>query len=170
MAKSAPHYLVAIDPGKKHNGYAIFELGVLIEADLVKGHGALDAARNTARTVNSFPSGFNKLVVEDQQLYRGVSRANPNDMLAVAYASGALAALIPHTELIQPMPRVWTRGRPKNIRHARLADAVRSPLTDDEMQILLNIKLPQTLLHNVWDAVELGLYVLKRDRVARIGG
>jgi hypothetical protein len=162
MTIKAPHYLVAIDPGKKHNGYAIFELGVLIEADLVKGHGALDAARNTARTVNSFPSGFNKLVVEDQQLYRGVSRANPNDMLAVAYVSGALAALIPHTELIQPMPRVWTKGKPKEIRHKILLDWRASPLEDSELQLLSSIKLPKTLKHNVLDAVALGLYALGR--------
>lgn len=156
------HRLLAVDPGKKHNGWALFEEGELLMLGLTRGRDAYATAKAVRDTVASLGMDVNVLVIESQEIYRGPNRKNPNDMLEVAFASGCLAGMIPHQELVRPLPRVWTKGQKKEIRHARLLDAARSPMTDWEMSAVLNYKAPKTLKHNVIDAVALGLYALKR--------
>lgn len=158
--------LLAIDPGKTAHGWALFEDGLLKDCGLVRHRDSVALARLLDKELKDkyWVSGFDTLVIEDQEIYRrpGKGNKNPNDMLAVAFSSGCVAQQFSHLPLTRPLPRVWTKGQKKEIRHARLLDPLRSPMSDDELAMVLAFKAPKTLKHNVIDAVALGLYALKR--------
>lgn len=132
--------LLAIDPGKTRCGYAHFVEGVLAECGMW--------------TVGAcFPCTPHAIVCEVPSVYdtRG-RRGDQQDLISVAVSAGraieASGAVV--CELVQP--RTWKGQVPKKAHHARMALV----LKDDEMVLLSGQD------HNVWDAVGLGLWKLKR--------
>lgn len=152
--------VLAVDPGKEQAGVALFDAGVLVQC-------ALLAAKDTytlARLVEAWHrkhwanrTSVDSLAVEGQQIYPG-RRSNPNDLLPLAYLAGAVHARIPCLEARTVYPRDWTGGVPKEIRTPKVLRC----LTREEQALIEGLHLPKSKVHNVIDAVGIGLYVCTR--------
>lgn len=166
-------YTLAVDPGIRGCGVALFDGPILIKASYVKnteteGNGPFQCSC-MADEILSYAVGSgdidNKkqkidIVVEWPQVYTK-SKGDPNDLLALA---GIGAALVTHVydirpgqvdEVIHYLPREWKGQVPKTIHQTRIKKA----LAPEE---IAKISAPKSLLHNVYDAVGLGLFRLGR--------
>lgn len=141
--------LVAIDPGAKQVGYAVFDAGVLAEAGLCKPGEV------------SWLQGFDVIVAERPQVYvQSRQKGDPNDLVTIALVAGefvgAARAFNPNVEVIYYKPSTWKRNVPKEIHHERVQRALKQ---GEREQIK---SAPKSLLHNVLDAVGIGLFELGR--------
>jgi hypothetical protein len=160
-----PNVLVSIDPGLRHCGVAVFEYGKLIHATLVDNpiDGESDApvwAGMTKAVHDHLANNYyrpNVLVLEKPQVYvGGRGKGNPNDLISLACIVGGLASVIYAPEKKAYLPRIWKGQVPKEIHNTR----VLAKLTDAERVVMPD--LPASKLHNVIDAVGLGLYEVER--------
>jgi hypothetical protein len=151
--------ILAIDPGKHNVGVAFFRDGVLDIAYLQKTD---EIFLNFLNGGSSLPR-CDVVVVEKMQVYRG-SVAAP--LIDLAIISSEIAGAMKQAwgaESIYYLPAQWKGSAPKDVCH----DRARAALTADE---LAQIKLPRakkTQL-DVWDAVSLGLFHLRKTGV-RVG-
>jgi hypothetical protein len=164
--------ILALDPGYAANGgcgVAIFDEGILRVADLVRpvrGTDILKTVRWTAVAVESWISangGAEQLVAEWPQVYvASRSPGDPNDLLALAGICSAVAAL--GTWNVKSVtPREWKGTAPKDAMGKR----VMGRLSSKEVGRIC-ADVPDSLMHNVLDAVGIGLHHLgrlKRERV-----
>ncbi len=150
--------LVAIDPGRDA-GVALFVGGRLVGARLVNG------LRPSPGLVGlGLLSGDAEIAVEIPVLYPGGrSRAPGGDLITLAYRAGRLveavdAALGPrNVKVVELAPAAWKAQVPPTLLEAR----IRERLDADELALVEGVTSP-TRLHNVLDAVGLGLFRLKR--------
>lgn len=105
------------------------------------------------------PPEVDVLVIEGQQAY-GVGFGNPNDLFPLAELIGGVAGLLDPTVTIKLMPRYWTGGIPKEIRHKQLFE--NGVFTVKELQCFEGVTT-KSKLHNVIDAASMGLFVLDRN-------
>jgi hypothetical protein len=147
--------ILAIDPGKKAAGVALFTGGHLKACTLARAASPLGVAREVARWAST-RTALPRLVIENQQVYRGVKQ-DPNDLLPLAQCVGACAALISHVAFDNPLPRVWKGTVKKEIMLMRIQER----LTPVERLLLIDAA-PKSLLHNVIDAVGIGLWACGR--------
>lgn len=144
--------LVAIDPGVKNLAWARFDDGALTRCGLSREGSAVCHARALASL--SCPD----VLVLEQMTPRDLP--NAADLIAVshtgAYVAGALRPVVLH----YPTALEWKGSVPKRIHHPRLA----TKLTPAERAVVAEVavRVPAGLLHNVWDAVGLGLWGLRR--------
>lgn len=128
--------IVAIDPGSYVGcGVALFrptypgdpyELRRAYFVPRAASAGFVALARDVARSIdlpNREPLKLRAgtLVVETPQIYmpgRG-SKGDPNGLVRLALLVGALAATIPHEQLVTPLPAAWKGQTPKPISHRR---------------------------------------------------
>ena len=151
--------MIAIDPGENTGG-AFFVNGALVWAGLLS---LLDGTHSNTTA--------DKLIIEipfirpdDITGGRGARANNPaavaakriNDLLSVCVCAGQWIRSInaPHTRRVRP--HEWKGGVPKEIHNARVLEKLSSA------ESLLLPKLPASKLHNVVDAVGLGLFELGR--------
>lgn len=160
--------LLAIDPGAKYCGAALYVDGKLYAAAYLAPKPG--TARSVAVTLEAWlyrvaqsradlvtsTGKVGRLVVESQQVYAGPSRGNPNDLIAVAQTAGAIMARIEAYEHQLVLPRVWTGGIPKEIRLRRFLQT----LDADETAVITSLKLPQSKLKDTADAAALGKWAL----------
>lgn len=144
--------LVSCDPGTKGLGLAVWSGGELVRA----GFETFDGPRDAVLGVTDFTGNhYFDLAIEVPQVYvAGKSKGNPNDLIDVALVVGALigAACASH----HFVPRVWKGQTPKEITTRRS----REKLSEAE---LARIVMPRgSLRHNVWDAIGIGLFSLRR--------
>ncbi len=145
----------AVDPGKKQSAVACFRNGELI---------AVYFAHQTS--VDLDPKLKGEVVMEVPMVYGGPMRenVNPNDLVDITAAGMGVAAQLskPSTRIRQVKPSEWKGQVPKKITQQRterlLTQAERIRLG----QCLAPIKA--SLRHNLWDAVGIGLFALKRAR------
>ena len=162
------HTLLSTDPGKCDAGVALYGAGKLVECafiapkdgtpyNVVLGIEAwlVRALRN--HTSSPDPK-VNDLIVEGQQIYPGLRRENPNDLLPLAQVVGGVLSRIQHYRHQIILPRVWTGGKPKEVRIRHFIGGA----SEEEKQLLSNLKAPGHKKHNVIDAICLGAYALKR--------
>lgn len=140
--------LLSIDPGA-FAGWALFDGTLLIQCGLV-------TPGNWAYFVDEPPwSSPVNVLIEEPTLYPH-SKANPASVMAlqlkVGELKGRFEAVGCKVELVEP--RTWKHSVPKHIHHARAAKV----LNDAERALVANKR------HDVWDAVCLGLWKLKRMR------
>lgn len=157
--------LVAVDPGLHHCGVSVWTGdGRLIDARLVKNTvdmaGPLNAqpmARAVAAEVQLCDAD---LVIEVPQVYPfGQGKGNPNDLIDLTAVAGACMGLAGGA-VSYYLPRQWKGQVPKDISHRRAL----AKLTDLEKTTIRLCK-PAGLMHNVYDAVALGLFhVIKIGR------
>ncbi len=141
---------LAIDPGVKHLGVALFEDETLVYATLLKTGDA--QALSELFFVHGPPD---RVVIELPQVYaRSKSKGDPNDLIAVAVVVGALTACLKNAELIKP--RVWKGTVDKSVFLKRIL----GKLEPGELALLP--KLAKSLVHNVQDAVGIGLFAVGR--------
>jgi hypothetical protein len=113
-----------------------------------------------ARAVQAiYPLGLDHFVVELQQKDHRAFFAE--DMFEIAGVAGALTGIYDGRakKFFGYKPRTWSRVK-KEIRHARLLEP--GVLSEEEWRKVE--PCAKHLIHNVWDAICLGLYHLKETR------
>ena len=148
--------LVAVDPGVKLAGVAIFDDTQLMAAYLVRGEHVFDTVQLVRTSLLGKWRSNIELAIEKPQVYvQSKQKGDPNDLIDLAIMVGALAYQFPSKTLYYP--RQWKGQVPKDIMVAR----VKTKLSADEMK---RVGLPraQSLHHNIWDAVGIGLHHRRR--------
>ncbi len=159
---SSEGLLLAIDPGVRGCGVALFRDSELSQAVYVAGHGEAQRAEGwiaMADAVREFIGEriVAQLVLELPQVYRAVrSKGDPNDLTELAAVVGALAASFRNAQQKVFLPAEWKGQVPKAIMHERALER----LSPEEFGRISCRK--KSLLHNVLDALALGLRFLKR--------
>jgi hypothetical protein len=161
--------VLAIDPGLRGCGLAVYVSGRLVEARYVKSseksaRGA-EAWCAMAQAVGDVaPPQVDTLVVECPQVYRGpLQKGDPSDLIELAGVDGAIVGkfILRAQDFVSYLPRDWKGQVPKDIHHAR----VEAALSKEEKACM---SLPAaSLAHNVWDAVALGLFHVKKVKERR---
>jgi hypothetical protein len=167
------NYLICLDPGLRSCGVAIFKDSVLWKTLLprspdmhTRGPGAwklmaeqFDEAIKEAIQGETFDeSDFFHFVSEVPQVYLARKIAvDPDDLIQLAGVVGACLASVPG-DAVGYYPREWKKQMPKDIHHRR----IRKRLAAGELAILEATHCPPSLIHNVIDAVGIGLFHLAR--------
>ncbi len=167
-----PHFLCAIDPGKRICGLSIWRVAMpgndsefhasMLWAGKVEspsGNPAdmayLVATEPTYRTrlsyVSTVPTVF---VVEVPQKY-SIQRKKLHGVDALENVIDELRERLRKCLVAAFKPRIWKGNVPKKVHHRRL----RSVLTPDELKAVA-----ANADHNVWDAIGLGLFATGRTR------
>jgi hypothetical protein len=148
---------LAVDPGIRGCGVAVFKADRLVHAAYVPNpvkHGYdLDAVLGMARAVVGKTESVDTVVSERMQVYApGKGKGDPNDLIPLAAVTGAIAALTGARLTTWVLPRVWKGTLPKGAAfEARLFER----LTNDERSA---IQYCGSMLHNVYDAIGIGLF------------
>jgi len=157
-----PVITVAIDPGVRGTGVAVFTDGVLVRALVVA---AFDLQRATG-DVAHVCAGCGKVsqaVIELPQIYAAAKQdGDPNDLISIAAVAGAAAGVLAHAggRITYARPAEWKGQAPKAVIHARM----HAILSDAEAAIAARCLVThgKRLGHNGLDAVALGLWFLGR--------
>ncbi len=136
--------LVAIDPGKHASGIAVFSNSLLTAAYYTNDTSVL-----------SWVDPFTPVIVEIPQVYV-VSKGDPNDLIALAFAAGRITRMFSDAQTVRPAQ--WKGQLPKEVHHRRVTKA----LVDAEVQVIARSGAAKSKVHNVMDAVALGLWKLGR--------
>ena len=149
--------IISLDPGVKKAGVAVFHDKKLTEAWLAHGKNWQDTAQNVKSHFIACYSA--ELVMEKPQVYvQSKLKGDPDDLIGLALMAGCVAGMLSAgvKSVYLYFPRQWKGQVPKNIMTAR----TKEKLSDEERS---RVDLPAKYLqHNVWDAVGIGLYHLKR--------
>jgi len=152
--------LLAIDPGSKSAGYALFVGTRLSVAGYMQG---ADAAE-VAHALQELPP-VDEIVIEVPQIYVGAKqKGRQADLIAVAFAAGCYRGAFLSAALTQYLPARWKGQLPKDVVEARVKENLGA---DIEKVILPKNK---ALRHNVFDAVGIGLFHIvwsRRDATCR---
>jgi hypothetical protein len=157
-----PRTVLALDPGKLTCGVALFinerfRAGAFLKEDDTYLLGLeVEKWWQAHRARFALPRMCDTLVTEGQQIYPGMRAANPNDLLPLAYLCGAVQARIEAHQRLTPLPKVW-KG---SLRKEAFTRRTLTRLGTDEIQTLKEVRCPESKLHNVVDAIGLGLWVL----------
>jgi hypothetical protein len=145
--------VLAVDPGTKYLGAALFIGGRLEAVFYEKAHNQIAVVEK----LYSYTGDVGTCAVEGQQVYPGARRNNPNDLIPLAYQAGAIHAIYnrPGTECLSILPRVWTRSMPKDVRTERILSA----LDEEERSVLKGF--PKSKFIHIIDAVGIGLFVTR---------
>ena len=156
--------LVAIDPGVKAAGVALFEDGELASAWLSRGKTWTETARAVRLAVeNRLPLEIIRdchAAIEKPQVYRTeFLKGDPNDLIDVALMAGAAVSGFDPKHVKSYLPKEWKGQVPKAVMTKR----IKGWLSKEEHE---RVELPKagTLRHNVWDAVGIGVQHLRLQR------
>lgn len=143
--------LLSVDPSKPGNntGVAYFHKGQLAFAWL-------------HTQTKAIPGPVDLLVIELPQVYPGARAEDPNDLIQVARAVGQWEQATSFQVLELVHPRTWKGTVDWRVMCRRIVQA----LSESERAKIP--ELPEGKLHNVLDAIGLGLWAL--GRIRRGGG
>lgn len=154
--------MVSVDPGVKAAGVAVFEDKELTAAWLERGKGWLETAQGIYASIETrYPTEVvlrTEWIVEIPQVYtQDKLKGDPNDLIQLALVAGGLGTLVGGIKTY--LPRQWKGQTPKKTSNARTQEK----LSREEMS---RVELPRakSLHHNVWDAIGIGLYHVRRRR------
>lgn len=157
--------LLAIDPGIRGTGAAIFDGSTLIRVAYVvnpfaAGNQAGEAAA-MGRAVVEWAGAVDVVVTEWPRVYAtriraGQSSGDPNDLLALAGVDAAVAVLV-GARSASYCPSEWKGQLPKDVMGARIL----SRLTAAEQSLVMAVT-PAYKRHNAVDAIGVGLFHLCR--------
>lgn len=162
--------LLAVDPGIRGCGVAVFEATKLVHASYVRnpvreGTGAGPAASMASWIVGSTSAWKpNALALEWPRVYarmirEGKSKGDPNDLLGLAAIDAAVAALLAPAIATCYAPSDWKGQMTKEACHLR----IQKRLVDREAFVAAEgASEAGALAHNMWDAVGIGLHHLGR--------
>lgn len=177
----ADTFLVAIDPGLRAAGVAVFRSdGTLVAASCERNRArgekstdALDVVVELAGYVTKFvrdaiPKGSPVRVVSEwPRVYqRPKSKGDPNDLLPLSACAAACAARLKAESVASVRPDEWKGQMPtERVIEGRVLDR----LTIEEARVYAAAcaKAGKTLSHNVTDAVGIGLHALGRFEPVR---
>lgn len=144
--------LLSIDPGLRSVGWAYWEGRELKCCGLsrTKAKEITDQARAHWGNVEMYHDAERR--VSEMMVWRGKNaKSSPADLLKLNIIAGHLA-----TEWVTPSQ--WKGFVIKSIHQPRIL----AKLSDEERAVLAGCKCPPSLLHNVVDAIGIGLYCLGR--------
>ena len=155
--------LLAIDPGLKACGWALYENNFLHKCGIILGekNNPIKAILKIYDTILDIEICPNYLVVEKPHI--AISReVDPNDILDITLMAGACLTLdsFDPEKVWVPTPQEWKGSTPKLICHHRMF----KKLTETEKFIIQEClkNVPRSLHHNAYDAAALGLKYLER--------
>jgi hypothetical protein len=151
-----------VDPGLRGCGVAEFEGGDLLRAAYVKnpeagrGYNAHEAMGSAVAEWISESS--ERIIIEHPRIYPGAQqqKGDLNDLLDVVACGASVAASFRTNYIETVFPGEWKGQVPKEMMTARISRAI----TDAERAKIE--KCPASLMHNLLDAVGLGLWKLGR--------
>lgn len=147
--KPIPQGVLAVDPGTKAVGWAV-----------LSGYPRRLTSCGFV-PVDVFPDCWypSELVIEVPQVYpQRAWKGDPNDLIDVALAAGIVIGRVHCTKVRTPRPHQWKGTCPKEIHQRR----VLALLDMSERAILEGCGAPKSKLHNVVDAIGLGLWAAGR--------
>lgn len=161
-------YTLAVDPGARACGFAVFYGKTLVKCGLVRTR-----AKTTAGQAMDFETLFHRhiqkhptLIIERPEVYNQRNqKGDPNDLIGLGLIGGVVAGAVQPKALVLTLPKEWKGQTPKDIHHARI-EAKLSP--DEEARVSCAVAygapdtVPASLLHNVYDSIGIGLWYLKR--------
>jgi hypothetical protein len=160
--------LLAIDPGLRELGAAFFRDGVLRRAWLVKNPErkarglpawmaiALELQDTTLERTDQLPALF---VSEYPQSYVAkFQKGDQGDLIELSGVVGACAGALGYSkgEVTSYLPAQWKKTVPKPIHNQRVINK----LSPEELSAIDSV--PESLKHNVLDAIGIGLFKLGR--------
>lgn len=149
--------LVAVDPGLRACGFASFWQGVLIWAQYVEnayqGDDRVEMWRGAQVAFQRLEVAPDMIVVEKPQIYQ--RSPDPNNLVDLAIVAGMAVGSWPGAKAYAYWPHEWKGTVPKDV----MIERIRSWLTPAELSTLP--ALPKGKLHNVLDAVGLGIHHLR---------
>lgn len=153
--------ILSVDPGTPGCGLALWELtGELHRAWFAKGLPREWCLRELGpyRTIRS-------AVVERPQVYvQWRQKGDPNDLVEIALLAGEVVGWLRNhlgrVEAAYPLPSEWKGQLKKEVTTPR----VRAALSPEELSRVEMLRAVNTLGHNVWDAVGIGLVHLGRKQ------
>lgn len=168
--------ILAVDPGIRGCGCAVFDGGKLVKAAYVpnlveEGNRACEAASMAAGVERWFrglfdPAWFklDALALEWPHIYakrirEGKTKEDPNDLLALCGVQASIATLLEEAETYSYLPAEWKGQMKKEPCHQRIADRLAVP---EQNVLILASDEAGSLSHNIWDAVGIGLFHLGR--------
>jgi hypothetical protein len=154
-------HILAIDPGLRATGYAYFRNGTLARCGL-KRCKLTERAEIAAAIGRDFAVEFLRpldvLLVEVPQVYQPrFLKGDPNDLVSLALVAGA-ALQLPAKARRAVSPHQWKGNVPKEITRSRVLFA----LSDIERDLVLDADVPESLRHNIFDAVGIGQWFLSQ--------
>ena len=163
--------LLSCDPGKHSAGLALWApTGPASSWELQAAKLAeFDHPSEIAAEAIAFGGGRFQAAVEVPQVYSaGFSRGDPNDLIDITITAGAVLGAGDRTS-IWFRPREWKGQVDGDVMITR----IRSKLTQKELD---RVRLPtkrdgksvrETVAHNVWDGIGVGLFALKKLKLKR---
>lgn len=160
---------MAIDPGLRHCGYAVFAEGRLVRAGLARNPVKTEPpnAWRTMASVFERAARGGGLVIECMQADGRTHRAQIASILDVSAVAGGIVSVGGWSQVAGFAPKEWTRGIPKAPRGkrvlSRLDDAELTVLDGSEcdLEAASRGKITGATDH-IMDAVGLGLHYLGR--------
>lgn len=158
--------LITVDPGVQGCGLALFDNKRLDFAAYIKKTNG-QVAYNVADEINSLikidisAHDIVELVIEIPQIYDSAhQKGDQKDLVDLAVISGAIAGACRNsvTNMLFVRPAEWKGQTPKHITEIR----ARACLSSAEKRCTVLAAKAKTKAHNVWDAIALGLWRLKR--------
>ena len=166
--------LLAIDPGIKACGWAIFKENRYMASGLARPfstHDLLEALKETTNIIfnkwEDFMSGTKMpdiLVIEKPQIYQQKHlKGDPNDLMPLGILAGAVWIRMVPNRCVMPLPKEWKGQTPKDVMSRRTIsqlDRQERDLLKDDVE-----RIPSYLRHNVYDAIGIALWeITKRGR------
>jgi hypothetical protein len=98
------------------------------------------------------------LAIEKPMIRKGgrFGQARPSDIIDLAVAVGWVEAA-PWLEIVEYLPSEWKGGLSKHVSNER----TRNALSRSELEIVDRAKVPPSLLHNLFDAIGIGVRYLR---------
>lgn len=175
--------IVAVDPGIRGCGVAIFESDKLVRAAYVpnlveEGNQANEAASMAAAVWHWVKSHYDpawfsvdELALEWPKIYatrirRGETKEDPNDMVALAGVQSSIATLFEDAEPYSYYPSDWKGQMKKEPCHRRIQE--RLERVGDFAPLAKASDEAGSLAHNIWDAVGIGLFHVRRFDKKRV--
>lgn len=152
--------LIAIDPGLRTTGWAMFYEDKISSCGLSRSTSTSlgDILRDHDVQVPAVPIG--RAVIEKMQVYNiQRSKGDPADLVNLSILGGRLSSHAREVTFVEP--KTWKGQRPKDA----ILPLIKQYLTEAEVMRMDSYLAPikaKSLLHNAYEAVGIGLWALGR--------
>lgn len=157
--------MIAVDPGLKECGVAVFKKDRLVECFLVQSDNQ-DTTANINDRILAMAEKLRLVIKKRKPSTVVVERMEPRGNLSAAWSSlidlamigGSVAGYV--SKVVYLRPSLWTGKRSKGPNHLR----IQRKLTDEEREVLAEglVDCPKDNEKEILDAVGIGLYHLRR--------
>lgn len=157
--------LISIDPGVRRAGVAIWEGVSLVDArQFYHEDGYLDLATVIYEYVEARWSEMRGIVIEKPQIYHEHSKqkGDQNDLIELAIVAGQIGAILAYgidVPITYYLPYEWKKQMKKEVTTPRIQEAL-----DEKEHKAILLPPAKKQQHNVWDAVGIGLFHIRKKR------